>query len=362
MIVAVLVICFAILQSMVALVNLFFRQPLSGNQAGFNRKVSVLIPARNEENNIGNLLSDLIRQHDPEMDILVYDDQSTDQTAEMVRKMAAKDNRIRLLPAENLQAGWLGKNFACHRLAADASGDYYLFLDADVRISSGIIRKTAGFAAEKQLGLVSVFPQQIMVSPGEKSSVPLMHFILLTLLPLILVRKSAYPSLSAANGQFMLFSAKTYHELKPHEKMKSEKVEDICIARWLKKSGIAVACLTGIKEIRCRMYTGFQQATDGFAKNVTAFFGNSFVLAFLFWMTTSAGWVVVFYILGLWAGFAYLFLLLLTRILVSLAAKQKVIQNIVYWIPQQIALGFILFKAVQSKFNREYQWKGRNIQ
>jgi glycosyltransferase involved in cell wall biosynthesis len=296
------------------------------------------------------------------MEILVYDDLSTDKTADIVKNKAVDDPRIRLIAGIPLPGGWLGKTHACHRLALEAQGDYLLFLDADVRIDGDIIRKTAAMSSEKGLSLVSVFPRQIMHTPGEWSTVPLMHFILLSLLPLILVRKSGFSSLSAANGQFMLFDAQTYQKYLPHEKMKADKVEDISIARWLKKSGHRVACLTGIPEIQCRMYTGYREAVNGFTKNVAAFFGNSLLLAFLFWAITTAGWAVVLYSFGWITEVLFLLVLLFTRILVSLTARQKVILNLLFWIPQQITLGIILLKSVQFKINRKYIWKGRNIQ
>jgi len=360
-ILSLLIFCFAMSQFLVALVNLLFRQAVSSKRGGYRGKISVLIPARNEEHNIGNILSDLQRLEDPELEILVYDDLSTDKTPEIVKQLALQDTRIRLIPGEELPAGWLGKPYACHRLAKEALGAFFLFLDADVRISGDIIRRLATLASEKRIGLLSVFPRQIMVSPGEWCAVPLMHFILLTLLPLILVRKSSFSSLSAANGQFMLFCAATYQAYHPHEQMKAHKVEDIAIARWLKKSGVQVACFTGIKEIQCRMYTGFREAVNGFTKNVAAFFGNSLLLSVLFWCVTTLGWIVVFSNLGWENGLLYLSLLLSTRVLVSLTAKQFVIRNLVFWIPQQITFGIILYKSLLYRINHQYQWKGRNI-
>jgi len=360
--ISILIISFAVLQGLVAMVNLIFRQPVGRSGQSLAGKISVLIPVRNEENNIGNLLSDLQRTHDPELEILVYDDGSSDNSAVLVKRIADKDHRIRLIPGEELPQGWLGKTHACHRLAMEAQGDCFLFLDADVRIDGNIIRKTVALASENGLCLLSVFPRQIMLTPGEWCTVPLMHFILLSLLPLILVRHSGFSSLSAANGQFMLFDACVYRKYLPHEKMKADKVEDISIARWLKKSGLKVACLTGIPEIQCRMYTGFREAVNGFTKNVSAFFGNSLLMAFLFWAITTLGWAVVFYACGWIIGLIYLFALLATRIMISLAAKQKVQMNLLFWVPQQITLLFILLKSVQFKINRKYTWKGRSIQ
>jgi len=200
-----------------------------------------------------------------------------------------------------------------------------------------------------------------MQTPGEWITVPNMNFILLSLLPLFLIRKTKYRSLSAANGQFMLFKADNYLPVWPHEKMKGNKVEDIEIARYYKQLNILIACTTGDDRISCRMYTGFNEAVDGFSKNVVSFFGNSFVLAFLFWLMTSLGFIVVNLGTETTVFIVYLILLVVIRIIISTISRQKEFLNVLLFIPQQLSLGFILLKAVSRKLKNQYQWKGRNI-
>src|SRR5690606_28081384 len=137
-----------------------------------------------------------------------------------------------------LPKGWLGKNNACHNLAQHAKGKYLLFLDADVRVGDSIIKNTVSFTKKHKLGLLSIFPMQIMETLGEQSTVPNMNYILLSLLPLLLVRNTNFSSLAAANGQFMHFHAEIYPQTLPHQRMKNSKVEDIKIARFYKKNSI----------------------------------------------------------------------------------------------------------------------------
>jgi glycosyltransferase involved in cell wall biosynthesis len=255
---AIVVIFFTILQFTVSAINLFFKQKIAGGKPEHNYLVSVLIPARNEENNIRNLLSDLIKQPYQNIEIIVFDDQSEDQTPQTVEQMAETDPRIRLICSDGLPTGWLGKNHACHSLSIHAKGDYLLFLDADVRVAGDIIGSGVAFADKHKLGLLSIFPRQLLFTIGERSTVPIMNYILLTLLPLPMVLWSHFSSLAAANGQFMLFNASAYQSLWPHQQMKDNKVEDIAIARHLKVKGFPVACLTGDDSIQCRMYTGFK--------------------------------------------------------------------------------------------------------
>ena len=359
---AYFILFFALLQFVVATVNLIFLQRYPKNEHPFSGLVSVLIPARNEEKNIGVLLQELSNQEYVNIEILVYNDQSQDRTVEIVEEFSKTDKRIKIINGKELPKGWLGKNNACHQLAKNATGEYFLFLDADVRVRTPIIQNTTKLAEKHNLGLLSIFPMQKMESVGEQLTVPNMNYILLTLLPLILVRITGYPSLAAANGQFMLFNARIYKQLFPHQKMKTSKVEDIEIARFYKNNNINVACLVGNPSITCRMYTGFKQAVYGFSKNAIQFFGGSFILAILFWLITTFGFIVILlqFPAGLFA--AYLVLQLLTRGFVSAASRQSIWRNLLMAIPQQIIIGLFIFQALVNVFKKQYTWKDRKIQ
>jgi glycosyltransferase involved in cell wall biosynthesis len=358
---AYFVVLFALIQLFVAIANLLFEIGLSPKIKNYKDLVSVLIPARNEEKNIANILTDLIQQQYQNIEIIVFDDMSTDNTAEIVNGFSKSDNRVTLIKSTGLEYGWFGKNYACHSLSNQAKGKYLLFLDADVRIGMNLIHKSISYTEKYKLGLVSIFPKQIILSLGEWLTVPSMNYILLTLLPLFLVRKSGFPSLSAANGQFMLFNASIYHKLKPHEQFKSNKVEDIEIARYYKSKGIKIACLPGNENIKCRMYYGFSDAVNGFSKNIICFFGNSFVLAVIFWFVTTLGFLAVWIGLHIKYLFLYLLLILFIRIIVSVISKQNVVNNVFFLIPQQIIMGLLIYKAIIKKLKNQYEWKGRNI-
>lgn len=358
---AYIILGFSIIQFLVALINLVFSQPFPKFHNNQNPLFSVLIPARNEEKNIGNILSDLMHIQYKNLEIIVFNDQSEDKTEEIVKEFMKADNRIKLIDSSFLPNSWLGKNYACYSMAQKAKGEYFLFLDADVRITGEVIVGAIAFSEKYQLGLVSVFPRQIMKSLGEWITVPNMNYILLTLLPLILVRKTPFQSMAAANGQFMFFDAKIYHRFQPHEKMKSSKVEDILIARYFKKNKIKIACISARNSIQCRMYNGFGEAVNGFSKNVTMFFGDSFLAAVMFWLVTGFGFIAVLAGLPVFVFYIYLLLLILTRAAVSVTSGQNAIKNTLLIVPQQIALGFFIFKAIENKFRKRLVWKGRNI-
>lgn len=358
--IAYIVIVFTAIQLIVAFVNFVFKQDMEaiGNQ---DKMVSILIPARNEEGNIWHILRDLAVQDYHNFEVLVFDDQSTDGTAETVTVFMQKNKKIRLIESNGLPNGWLGKNHACHSLAMEARGDYLLFVDADVRIKYNMIGETVSFANKKRLNLVSVFPKQIIASWGEHATVPIMNYILLTLLPLILVRKTGISSIAAANGQYMFFEKENYMKLLPHQVMKAEKVEDIKIARYYKKKNLKVACLASEPNVKCHMYKSYKESVNGFSKNVTTFFGGSTLLAILFWTITTLGFTPILLVYGSSGVAFYLMAVLIIRLLVSLTSRQSVSKNIIYLAAQQISLGIIIMKSIQNRLKKEHIWKGRNV-
>ncbi len=357
---AYIVFIFALMQFANATVNLIFIQKLKRTISEFSDLVSILIPARNEEKNIGALLKSMQVLNYKHVEILVYDDQSTDRTADIVKNMSAIDNRVRLIESKKLESGWLGKNYACHFMAKEAKGKYLLFIDADVILSDTIIEDALNTIKRQKLGLLSVFPKQIMITPSEKITVPLMNYILLTLLPLIFVRVSPFRSHAAANGQFMFFSASAYKKFNPHLVYKKSPVEDIAISRYLKKNKVIISCMLGDNRLMCRMYHSYSEALNGFSKNVLMFFGNQSFPAILFWFFTTLGFIAVLYV-SYELFLYYIGLILLTRILVSIISKQNIVSNILLLIPQHFFLLHVIIKAIGIKFTKNYVWKGRRI-
>ena len=351
---------FIVFQLMNVIVNCLFRQKIRHSNSSTMEIISILIPARDEEQNIELLLSDLRKIDDCEVEIIVFDDQSSDSTADIVRRISLKDNRVRLYQSTGLPEKWLGKNYACYQLSQRARGQYLLFLDADVRVEASIVNDAVRYMKKHRLGLISVFPKQIQMSFGERVTVPIMNYILLTLLPLIFVRVSPFSSHSAANGQFMLFDNEVYRANDPHRQFAMSAVEDIQIARYLKNKKEKVACVTGEDRIRCRMYHSYKEAINGFTKNVFMFFGNKAVLAIAFWGLAALGFIpVMLYSLGLLG--LYIALVVLIQILYSLACGQNFLKNIELFPLQLLFLINVIIISLKQRRNKKYLWKDRNV-
>lgn len=353
---------FGLIRTVISLVNWLARLYLpASSKTGTRPLVSVLIPARNEENTISHLLTDLQATDYHSLEIIVYDDLSTDRTPDIVKQFATGRHPVRLVRGNTLPQGWLGKNWACYCLSQVATGERYLFLDADVRISNETIGKAMTYMDLYRLALLSIFPTQRLPTWGARLSVPLMNWILLSLLPLPLVRLSAQPSLAAANGQFLLFDATVYRRLSPHESVKNNPVEDMAIMQRFKKEKLPVATLLGGKDIFCTMYTTLSSAIEGFSKNIIQFFGGSGFLTALFVLFTTLAPFYLFLFTGWWWGITYVCLIVLNHLFVSLASCQSVKWNLGLFIFRQCVLWIILFSAFLKRKQHTLRWKGRNI-
>jgi len=159
---AYFIFAFLVLRFLVSLSNLLFRQWLKQGIPSGNPLISVLVPARDEEKNIGRLLNELTGQNYKNIEIIVCDDNSGDSTAGITESFQKKDRRIRLIRGGPLPAGWLGKNHACHQLALVAGGEYLLFLDADVTVKPPLLGNALAHLQKRELALLSIFPMQLM--------------------------------------------------------------------------------------------------------------------------------------------------------------------------------------------------------
>jgi len=351
---------FTAIQFFIAFFNMLYIDKLP-SYSNEHSLVSILLPARNEEKNIRDFITSIENQDYKEYELIICNDNSTDNTLRIAHEAMQNNARIKIMEAGDIPEGWLGKNYACYKLAQHAQGKYLLFLDADVRISGNIIQKAVEFMNRKSITLLSIFPNQSTVTNAEKATVPVMFQILLSLLPLVLVRISSRISLSAANGQFMLFESKIYNQLQPHEVVKNIKAEDIAISRLMKKKKLKMSCHAGEKLVTCRMYENYADAVSGFSKNISAMFGNSICMAFIFWFLSTFG--VAFFML--WMNTIYSVLLLaiiiFTNIFIAKKTHQNIFEKMLFYIPQQISLGVFIYKHIVCKLTGNYRWKGRNV-
>ncbi|MFO7847977.1 MAG: glycosyltransferase [Balneolaceae bacterium] len=253
-------------------------------------KISICIPARNEEASLPRLLESVCRQDYPTFEVLVLDDFSEDKTHEVIQQYRNTfPGRVVPIEASPKPDHWLGKPWACRQLANNATGDILLFLDADTVLFPGMLNNIAGAFKRHKLDMITVWPQQQLVTFWEKTVIPLIYYALLTLLPSIYVyRKPRWmpaflakwlaPSFAAANGQCIGFTQEAYEEIGGHDAVKQKVVEDVALAKVARKKGLSLRMFNGTASIRCRMYHSQQELYNGLRKNFFAGFNRSIPL------------------------------------------------------------------------------------
>jgi hypothetical protein len=270
----------ALFMLVMAMVNLAL-WPHPSPAASSDELISVCVPARNEERNIGEIIASLLAQDHRALEVLVYDDQSVDRTPEIIAALAASDARVRIVEARPLPPSWNGKQHACWRMSEQARGAWLLFTDADVRFERDCLSRTLATARAMDVALLSGFPRQQTVTFAERLTVPMIFFILLSYLPFARMRKTRDPSASAGCGQFLFVRRDAYDASGGHEGFKSSMHDGIRLHRAVRKAGFGSDLFDCTSLCACRMYFGWRSAWSGFAKNAYEGLGNPVLLCFV---------------------------------------------------------------------------------
>lgn len=335
-------------------------------------RVSILIPARNEERNISGCLSSLLFQDYPNFEVIVYDDQSSDNTLIIAQQFTQRHSNLKVIIGQPPPPGWIGKNWACHELAQAASGEVIFFTDADTKHSPNALGKVIDILIGENADMLTGLPRQEIPTWGERLLVPLFPWSFFVFSPLFLFYTIPLPALSSASGQLMVFRKKAYEEIGGHASIKNQIVEDMALVRKTKAGGLRwrIINVTGI--ISCRMYHGFIEAFRGLTKNLFAAFDYR-VLSYLFVWT----WLALMFLQPI----IILFLVrigLLTPNFASYDIFLSITLSLAIWIfsfanlrlPAWLALIypllmlvflFVVFSSFWLTISGKTQWKGRPL-
>lgn len=340
--------------------------------------ITVLIPARNEQYNIGDCLRSILGSDYENLEVLVLDDRSDDRTSEVVCSIASSDPRVRLIEGKALPSGWAGKVFACHQLAEHASGEWWLFMDADARLARDALSSTLVKAQEQGRGLITGFPFQVVRSPLERLIVPLMTFTIACHLPVKMVRASQNPRFVAAHGAFMFIHRESYRMAGGHKAIADQLVDDMALARRMKEASEPVT-LANIHEIvTMRMYHSGKEVWSGFRKNIFTGVGRNIpillgmiMLYGLLYIVPSLVLIISLYdfIAEESASHVTLTLFLWSAVCTLLGMGIKLAADLSSGQPAWLAIGtplsmvLLIVLALDScrgaYSNKGYQWKGR---
>lgn len=254
-------------------------------------RVSILVPARDEARRIGPCIEALLASKGlRDVEILVLDDGSTDATADVVRRCAAGDSRLTVIDggSASLPAGWLGKTWACERLARAANGSVLVFVDADVVVAPHGIAASVTLLRQSRLDLVCPYPHQLADGVVPRLVQPLLQWSWATMLPLGAAESSPRESLVAANGQLLMVDTAVYLRSGGHDGVRHEVLDDVALLRAVKRAGGRGVVVDGTQVATCRMYDDTDALVEGYTKSLWSAFGSpagaAAVIALLTWL------------------------------------------------------------------------------
>lgn len=243
-------------------------------------KVTVMVPARNEEGNIEACVRSLLTQDYSDLEVIVLDDHSTDRTWGIVQEFR-NDPRLTLIKGKDLPSDWFGKHWACHQMTQEASGEIFCFTDADTRHHPDSIRSAVNALIAEDADLLTAIPFEEAKTFGESLMIPVLPFAILSFLPLPAAHNVRWPAYSATVGQFMMFKRETFEAIGGYPAIKDKQVDDMAFGQRIKRMGYRWRLYDGQDRISCRMYKGFREAFHGFGKTIFSAFGRK-IIPFLF--------------------------------------------------------------------------------
>ena len=237
-------------------------------------KVAILIPARDEEDSITAAVKSALGQELlDQFEVVVLNDASTDGTAEKLS--AFTHPKLRVINGEpELPQGWLGKNWACHRLSESVDADFLVFIDSDVTLEPAAVASAINSLTSNHLHLVSPYPRQLAPTLLARIVQPLLQWSWLTTVPLRSTRKSLRPSLAVANGQFLVCRTDSYLASGGHQGIKSEVLDDIELLRAFYRNGFTGSVIDGSEIATCQMYESNPALVSGYSKSLWNAFGG----------------------------------------------------------------------------------------
>jgi len=329
--------------------------------------ISVLIPARNEERNIKNCVSSVLRQNYPYLEIIVLDDNSADQTFKIAKELSRGSKILKIVRGKKLPPGWNGKNWACHQLSQAAKGEWFLFTDADTTHKPHSVSTAFAAARKNNSVFITSIPGLKNKTWSEKLVLPVIHFAFLVLVPFKLINYSEDCRLSFGIGPFMLIKRDFYFALGGHEVLKKEIVDDMALAKLVKVNKGKITILDGTKFMSVRFYANFHELWNGLSKNTYEAIGSS--PHYLAVVLIGSYFLFIYPYLSLWGAlesnqsltFPLFQVITLSMIKIVLAFRFKT--SIFYGLLHPLTIiitNLILLNSFRiSIFKKKFEWKER---
>ena len=331
--------------------------------------VSVCVPARDEERGIRACLKSLLEQDYPEFEVIVVNDHSTDHTGELIHELAGNNPRLIPLDGEDLPKGWLGKPFALHQAFQKAKGEILLFTDADPVFEPNALRTAVFTMQERKLDALTLMPKAEFGSFWEKAVQPVIFGFIGSLTRFGKVNSQDQKS-AMGFGAFLMFKRSAYESIGGHEGGKADVLEDVLIAKRLKKAGFKLLVADAKRLFSIRMYYGLREIWIGWRKNMfmamkrsvsRAFYYIFMVLAFVLTPYMIFGWNVVVGSGLLWIGISLFGVTMVSAATIKTCDELGLarINACLFPIGAVVMAAIIINSMIQVMVYSRTEWRGR---
>jgi len=322
--------------------------------------VSILVPARNEERIIEQSVRAFLAQDYPALEVIVVDDRSTDATPRILASI--DDPRLVVVRGEEMPDGWLGKPWALHQAAARARGELLMFVDADIFYAPGTISAAVAHIEQRNAAMIALLPRFELHGFWENAAMPQLAMSVFSFLPIWIGERRQVALLAVGGGPGNFVRRAVYDAIGGHEALRDAVVDDVSLARRLRKSGRRTETVRADDFVFLHMYHGLREVIDGFTKNAFAIFGRSYLFALmtvvLMLLAHLAPYVAACF--GNWPSIATIVVISLTRVVLFRSLRYP-IWNAILLHPVMTAIWAWIFVRSMwlTGIRRQLHWRGR---
>jgi cellulose synthase/poly-beta-1,6-N-acetylglucosamine synthase-like glycosyltransferase len=324
-----------------------------------NLSFSILVPCRNEVENVSELIAAFKRLDHPRYEVIFIDDNSTDGTGDLLRQAIIHNPYMKVVSAAPLPDGWKGKPWALSQGLIHAQHDFIVTVDADVRLAPDALSAMDSVLRRTGSDFLSPYPSQRAETMSERLVQPLLQWTWMTTVPLRLAMRSSRPSLAVANGQFLLVKKSALFSVGGFAAIQSSVLDDIDLARVLIRGGFSGGVCDGSKIASTRMYTSFAEIRAGYGKSMSTGFGGVFgSIALVAVMAISGILPFIYSFADSTMAEAALLLVIASRIVSAISSRSLIIDSLLHPISTIV---FIYLLVYSNFFHSKITWKGRAL-
>ena len=332
-------------------------------------RISVCVPARNEERGIQACLQSLLNQDYPDFEVIAIDDHSSDRTVNIMRDLEKENSHLKVLQGEDLPKDWLGKPFALNQAFKISRGEYLLFTDADPVFERHALNTAVNTMRERELDVLTLMPQAKFGSFWERAVQPVIFGFIASLTRFKNVNDPDHKS-SMGFGAFLMFRRCAYEKIGGHEAGKADVLEDVLIAKRAKTAGLKLLVADAKQLFSIRMYFGLKEIWTGWRKNMFFAMKRS-VLRAIWYVFMVLGFLLTPYIVltmniflqtgWLWIGMALAGVVMVTAAAYKTCDEMGLHRNTAALFPigAIVMAAIMLNSMLHTLIRKKTEWRGR---